>query len=287
MGKISKREWKYIVISGAFLGGVASGVLCWFLSSPGSLVSAFLGGGLGTALYGLALLILASTNIKLNELRESVVNQLKNNRIELRSMTNLRPLLSDDILLQYGGWSMGASLGETIARLVLRERPKLVVECGSGASTLLVASCLQRFGNNDQIIALDHEAKYAQKTRNLLREHGLQSGADVRTVPLESWQINGEDMPWYGVDLSSLPEEDIDMLIVDGPPGWNKPKARYPVVPVLKNHLSQECTIVVDDGDRPGERESAKRWANLLDCELKYEESPKGTWILHRNNQSS
>lgn len=280
LSDFSKQDWHRATMAGPLFGGMLAGALCWTLSTTAPLLAALLGFAIGAALFALLITLVGSVNVKLNDIRESVVGQVEDTRHELRAMVNVRPLVDDDMLLQYGGWAMDAHLAETIMRLLLQKRPQLVVECGSGSSTLLVASCLKKLGGNRQVISLDHEAKYADITRGLLRQHGLDEWAEVITAPLKSWQLNGKELPWYGLDLNALPDHAIDLLIVDGPPGWDDPTARYPTVPVLRQHLSDECTIVLDDGDRPGEREAAHRWAEELGSELEYAGGPKGTWIL-------
>ncbi|MCS3708350.1 hypothetical protein GGP62_003372 [Salinibacter ruber] len=127
------------------------------------------------------------------------------------------------------------------------------------------------------------KSKYASITRSLLEQHDLSEWADVETAPIKPWQINGHELLWYNVDLDIL-NKPIDMLLVDGPPGVDDPMARYPAVPVLQRHLSEECTIVLDDGDRSGELETAHRWTDELSGELKYGGGAKGTWIIRRKN---
>jgi predicted O-methyltransferase YrrM len=45
----------------------------------------------------------------------------------------------------------------------MEERPKFVIECGSGSSTALIAACLQRIGQG-RLVALEHDPGYARKT---------------------------------------------------------------------------------------------------------------------------
>jgi predicted O-methyltransferase YrrM len=284
LSDFSKQDWHRATVTGALVGGLLAGALCWTLSAATPWLAALLGFAVGTALFALLITLVGSVNVKLNDIRASVVGQVDDTRNELRAMVNVRPLVDDDILLQYGGWAMDAHLGETIMRLLLQERPQHVVECGSGSSTLLVASRLKKLGGDRRITALDHKEKYAGITRGLLKQHDLDDRAEVLTAPLEPWKLNGQNLPWYGFDLDVLPDQPIDLLIVDGPPGWDKPEARYPAVPVLRQHLANECTIVLDDGDRAGERETAHQWAEELSAELEYAGGPKGTWILRRNN---
>lgn len=281
LSDFSKQDWKRAARAGALLGGLLAGTLCWMLSTAMPLLVALLGFAVGASLFTLLIVLVSSVNVKLN----NVLRRVNESENELHAMINVRPLLGD-IPLQYGGWAMDAQLAETIVRLLWQERPQLVIECGSGSSTLLLASCLQKLGGSRQVISLDHEPKYANITRGLLKQYALEDRVEVITAPLMQWQLDGQEFPWYGLDLDVLPNQKIDMLIVDGPPGYDDPTARYPAVPVLRQHLSDECLIVLDDGDRAGEREAAHRWAETLGAELEYAGGTLGSWVLQQASRT-
>jgi hypothetical protein len=52
-------------------------------------------------------------------------------------------------------------------QLVMERRPGLVVECGSGSSTVIVARCLRERGRG-RGVALAQDPVFAEHTRNLL-----------------------------------------------------------------------------------------------------------------------
>ncbi len=54
-------------------------------------------------------------------------------------------------------------------------------------------------------------------------------------------------------------------MVCDGPPETTR-GGRYGLVPVMLEKLRADCTILLDDGAREGERETAERWAKLLGC---------------------
>jgi len=61
-----------------------------------------------------------------------------------------------------------------------------------------------------------------------------------------------------------LPKEaKIDFLIVDGPPGDVCVLARFPSVPLLKDHLNQDCVILVDDAKRDDEKLMIRAWEEV------------------------
>jgi uncharacterized protein YggT (Ycf19 family) len=175
------------------------------------------------------------------------------------------------------GWAISPDFAVIIVRTILDQRPSLIVETGSGISTLIAAYCLEQVGAG-RIVSLDHDAEFAAVTRLLLKEHGLETFVEVRHAPL----ANTPSGRWYKQsaweDLKC-----IDLAIVDGPPSTTGPLARYPVVPLLGKLLSPTAVILVDDADRPDEQAMVNEWVHeglILDQPPIATE--KGTAILRR-----
>jgi len=151
-------------------------------------------------------------------------------------------------------WAASPDLLLTIADLVRIRKPRLVVELGSGVSTLIVAKAGPR-----KVISIDNSAEFAEKTREMLKAHKVR-GVDVRVAPLKA-HTSGVD--WY--DTAKLKDlKNIDLLIIDGPPGSKNPDARKPALKELLNKLSSKAVVVIDDVNRKGEREMAEAFAKAL-----------------------
>ena len=161
-----------------------------------------------------------------------------------------RPLL--------GGWAMTPTAMLALVAEIRRTRPELVVELGSGTSTVWIAAALKANGRG-RLVSVDHLEEYRDKTLLALGSAGLEDWVDVRWAPLGKTTLAGKTYTWY--DRSGLQGlAGVDMLIVDGPPGSTGPNARYPGLPLLEEALSDEATIVVDDADRAPELAMIKRW---------------------------
>src|SRR5690625_885670 len=101
-----------------------------------------------------------------------------------------------------GGWAMDASSLLAFLYVVHQEQPGLVVECGSGSSTVWIAYVLEELGKG-RILSLEHDPAYADETRAQLRLHNLESWASVIDAPLvPQGHLPGAPV-WY--DLSNLP----------------------------------------------------------------------------------
>jgi predicted O-methyltransferase YrrM len=189
-----------------------------------------------------------------------VKNEIKLTFRQLEALQNLTAVLPpNDVLPATRGWAASPDLLMVLVDLVVSERPSLVVECGSGASTLWLALAMRRFGVDGRIVALDHDPVFGAKTRDLLARHDVSDLAEVRDAPLESFSIDGETYSWYArqawEDLKG-----IDLLFVDGPPATTGHQARYPALPLLSGLLSPAATAVLDDLVVPDMQKVLQLW---------------------------
>jgi len=156
-----------------------------------------------------------------------------------------------------GQWALNPTDLLALLHLVERRRPALVVELGSGTSTVWLAYALERQGG--RLISLDNERTYADQTRATLRAHGLEAVAEVRDAPLRQVTVRDTEFDWY--DVTALADVDaVDLLVVDGPPGSVGPLSRYPALEVLRDRLAPGATVVLDDMSRDDEQETLRRW---------------------------
>ena len=157
-----------------------------------------------------------------------------------------------------GGWAMDPTGLLWLTRHIHKAQPDLVVECGSGTSTLWCAMALRETGQG-KLVALEHQPEFAQRTRDLLSEHGLLEWAEVVDAPLVETETPRGTFPWY--DTAGLELDGIGALIVDGPPESTGKLARYPALPAMMEKLTSGATVVVDDMHRADERECVDLWA--------------------------
>ena len=168
-------------------------------------------------------------------------------------------------------WAASPDLLLTIADIIKKYRPRLVVELGSGVSTLVAAKSGAR-----KIISIDNSDEFAAKTVAMIKEHRVR-GVEVRIAPLQPY-ANGST--WY--DTSKIKDlKKIDLLIIDGPPGSKNPEARYPALAELKDKLSANAVVIIDDVRREGERKLAEDFAKALsNHSLVILDHEKGTAVI-------
>lgn len=181
-----------------------------------------------------------------------------------------------------GGWSIDSFLGRYLVQHILEQRPKCIVELGSGSSTTLIARTLMLLEENDVThIAVDHEGKYLDLTRNVARLNGVANRIEFIYCPLVRYE--SLDKLWYSGLSERLETRKIDLLIVDGPPGPLQTHSRYPALPLLHPLLAEHCTIVLDDVIRQEEQEIAKQWiAEFPEFKLEMSMNGHGIAVLMR-----
>lgn len=179
------------------------------------------------------------------------------------------------------GWAASPDFLIEVAKHAMQHKPKTILECSSGASTVVLARCCQ-LNDCGHVYSLEHDPIYAAKTQLLLAEHGLKDWATVTIAPL-SGSSEHPGIPWY--DTTTLPVglKSVEMLVIDGPPGASVKHARYPAFPVLMPFLMDACTVFLDDASRPDEQEIVNQWlSRYQDFQLTQLVAEKGCAKLTR-----
>ncbi|MEA3036452.1 MAG: hypothetical protein QOH04_2224 [Sphingomonadales bacterium] len=159
--------------------------------------------------------------------------------------------LPDEALPTLGSWKADAGFLRLVIDHIFSRRPRLVVEFGAGATTLIAARALELVGGG-RLVSFDQHSDFAAATRRRLAEYGLH--AEIRAVPLAP--LAGRPGLWY--DHGPLPRG-IDLMLVDGPP-WTVHPLTRDGASSLFGKLAPGGTIMLDDAARPGERLVARRW---------------------------
>lgn len=174
---------------------------------------------------------------------------------DLHAWPILSPLLVQGGYLPWTTGSMRPAGLVAVCNEIVHGARIRIVECGSGVSTVLLARLLREL-NAGSLIALEHDRHWAALVQAQLQREALDGIARVVHAPLKG------DPPWYGWDEPSEHPNDIDLLIVDGPPacGPGQGARREPALAQFAQQLTATAAVILDDINRPGERATIARW---------------------------
>lgn len=172
-------------------------------------------------------------------------------------------------------WPVSPDFSLYMVSLLEQNDYDMIVEFGSGISTLVTAKALRKIESRriDKrkviFVSFDHLEKFYQQTLELLQQAGLADVVNLHYAPLQDWKSsNGTVYPYYVCDeiLQSFAKKyskNISkiLLVVDGPPGSTGPCARYPAVPLmLEIFQNADMDVLLDDYIRSDEKEIVKFW---------------------------
>lgn len=173
-----------------------------------------------------------------------------------------RDLSHERLLPPLGGWAMDYSVVAVIHDF-LRSlgRPAVVVELGSGVGTPWLALSVATTGG--RLLSVEHDEAFVSSTSRLVAHYGLEDTSTLVHAPLEE---RSDEDPWYSLDAlgeeldAFLGSDQIDLLLVDGPPGTTGPHARRPALPELHGRLGTGALVILDDTIREHERAIWQGW---------------------------
>ena len=182
-------------------------------------------------------------------------------------------------------WSAAADFLFLIKDYCLLNKPQIIVECSSGLSSLILARCCQ-INQSGHVYSLENGKEYQIQTQQNLQEFNLQSYADIYHAPLENVAVEGKHYDWY--QAKALKNLNIDMLVIDGPPGFIQEHSRLPALPVLFEQLSGHACIFLDDAARDDEKEIVANWLSKYpELTHEYIETERGCSVLKLNKYST
>lgn len=167
--------------------------------------------------------------------------------------------------VELGVWSLGPRSINVLGDVIDRLRPKLVVEFGSGVSTVAMAYFLrmQSAGSETQLIALEQDVGYANSTRDRLRANNLADRVVVVHAPLVVDNVEGKRSIRYDLTpefMSAIADRSPDLIIIDGPVA--ETGGRFGTLPLLRPFV-RRADFVMDDAIRDSELQTAKDWSSL------------------------
>lgn len=167
--------------------------------------------------------------------------------------------------IYWNDWALEKGAVDLLVYTILTKRPKVIVDLGSGLSTLVATKLLSDMGVKDFVVySVDTSIEFLNETKNRIfaENENLLSHVVFIEAPIEDVKIGSKNFKWYRNFDSEIKSNKIDLVIVDGPIGTLCDHARYPALPILKNKLKKGSVLLLDDYNRPDEREIVENWCS-------------------------
>jgi predicted O-methyltransferase YrrM len=141
-----------------------------------------------------------------------------------------------------------------------------MLELGAGLSTLALARYLAAVQHADaQLVTVEQDQAHADTVKAWLEKLELQQYVQIVVAPTKAVEVHGVKTESYAFeDCVDFPTGPFDLLVIDGPNGGGpegKPFARLPTLPKLRDRLTDEAVVVLDDAFRDAELKAVEIWA--------------------------
>jgi predicted O-methyltransferase YrrM len=189
---------------------------------------------------------------------------------------------------QYGGWKIEYDTFYFLDNLINKIQPNVVLEFGSGLSTKLFASHIEK-GNIKELLSIDHLSDFPDHPKTLISDKSIISKIHFFTFPIFIKKYAKKFFCFYSIPFNFFAnKKQIDLVFIDGPPYYYN--GREAALHSCFEHLSSNAIIILDDANRINyERVYIKNWkyryGDNLDIRLFEKEFKKGMCLIIKNNK--
>lgn len=147
--------------------------------------------------------------------------------------------------------------------IILNSR-KNIIEFGSGLSTLCMALLIKKLSLKSKVISVEGDLGWYKKITQQVKTLGLDHISDIIYAPLTPYQSSLGTQNWYCTRTlkDNLMNKLFDLVVIDGPPAYHREisLSRHPAFPFIFDYLNENCTVMLDDMDRDGEKNVVASW---------------------------
>lgn len=154
-----------------------------------------------------------------------------------------------------------------------------IVEFGSGISTIIIARFIKVNKLNTKILSIDNNKDWQEIISKEVKKYNCEE--NLTLVHAEIDKHNNAELKaydnefWYNYEKVKIAinnlDNEIDLVVVDGPSTGTSTYVRYSALPILKTKLSKSSCIFLDDIRRPSEREIITKWNTIINGNLRFE----------------
>ncbi|MDZ4149256.1 MAG: class I SAM-dependent methyltransferase [Flavobacteriaceae bacterium] len=207
---------------------------------------------------------------------KSFIKEIKSKNLELvnhskkaddiYALTILQPLLNGLPYLPFNGGALRPICLAYILNEIIINQRRMILELGSGLSTILMARLIKINNLKAKIISVENNYNWSIIIKNYLEKEDLLQYVEIIRADLKTLDTKLGQVQWYDYSLVSKSTTGckFDFVIIDGP-NANTETIKYSRVPALfkfKDKLEEDYCIVLDDSNRKGEQEIIRLFRN-------------------------
>ena len=226
---------------------------------------------------------LAQQHQGLQQLRQQIKADIASATNQIEAYLNLHSILSGGFELPpMHGWPISPDFALLLVRQVQHNHYDLIIEFGSGTSTVLMAEALRKKTPNasrqSKCFVFEHLESYFDQTHAQLSQRQLEAVVQLHLTPLQPYEASdGRTYPYYDCHsvldqfAQTLPQSANVLVLVDGPPASTGEHARWPAFEVVTSALAGanvDLTLdfLLDDYIRQDEQEIAASWEQMANA---------------------
>lgn len=142
-------------------------------------------------------------------------------------------------------------------------KPNVILELGSGVSTLAFAQCESSFSH---LFSVDDSDHYLEISKNRIPDLIRQKMTFIH-APIFPFRFKGETFQTYEFNaIKNKITQPIDFVFIDGP--YARKYGRTATLPLITPFLSQKVIVILDDAHRQTEEEAVATWQKIWPNQL-------------------
>jgi hypothetical protein len=207
-------------------------------------------------------------------LDNAVVPRMRRERALGQHVRNetLAALLLD---VELGGWTLPPATIDLLELAVRRTRPEVVLEFGSGISTVCLAHFMKELHRDSDwplVVSIEEAPSFAEDTIALLERLEYSDAATVIATPIQKQRVGEFVTHCYEWPIDELKEKlagrRVGLVLVDGP-SLPSGGSRFGTIVLARDMLSEGALVFLDDARRDAELAVAARWRHLEWLEIR------------------
>lgn len=164
-----------------------------------------------------------------------------------------------------GRWAAGFPFLYSLYRILDEVHPKNILELGLGQSTSMIFSYIQKFGCIKHFL-IEHDQEWIEF---FLKNKQLPEATQLFRLNLKNENVNGTIFPvrMFEKFTEVVKNHTFNLIVIDAPFGYDmKEFSRIDVALELPQILEKDFIILIDDSERPGEKNTVHLITKILEA---------------------